>query len=123
MPEINIDREQVRRDLGELAWRLARQQLGLGPADAPFSQYEDLTDPDRNRQVRLAVLTASEVLRAELDRKIRDAAQDAAAAGADYGDLGEAASITRQGARRRWPGLAEVAKTARATAAAAEGTA
>ena len=96
-----------------LVWQVARQLLGLGPGDGPFSMHEDLADPDRNREVRLAVLTAAELLRGELDTEIARAARYAAMTGADYGDLGAAAGITRQGARRRWPELAEVTKAAR----------
>jgi hypothetical protein len=33
------------------------------------------------------------------------AAQAAAAAGAGYPQIGDATSMSRQGARRRWPGL------------------
>ena len=96
-----------------LVWQVARQILGLGPDDSPFSMHEDLADSKRNREVRLAVLTAAELLRGELDTEIARAARYAAMTGADYGDLGAAVGITRQGARRRWPELAEVTKAAR----------
>jgi hypothetical protein len=40
-------------------------------------------------------------------------ARAAAVAGADYRQLGDAVGITRQGARRRWPGLADLTTQAR----------
>ena len=43
----------------------------------------------------------------------KDAATAAAGMGASYTELGTAAGITRQGARSRWPGLAELATAAR----------
>ncbi|MFC1435750.1 response regulator [Streptacidiphilus sp. N1-3] len=58
------------------------------PADGPLARLASL------RQVQAA-----------LDVQIRLAAQEAAAAGANYAQLGEAWNITRQGARKRWPGL------------------
>lgn len=51
---------------------------------------------------RLAVLAD---LQSELDAQVRNAAAEAAAAGANYAQLGAAWNITRQGARKRWPGL------------------
>jgi hypothetical protein len=114
MPNV---RDEQRRLAGvaaqSLVWQVARQLLGLGPNEGPFSMYEDLADPERNREVRLAVLTAAELLRGELDAEITQVARYAAMAGADYSDLGAAIGITRQGARRRWPELVEVTKAAR----------
>jgi hypothetical protein len=114
MPNVGDEQRRLAGAAVEsLVWQVARQLLGLGPADGPFSMHEDLADPDRNREVRLAALTAAELLRGELDTKIAQVARYAAMAGADYSDLGAAVGITRQGARRRWPDLAEVTKAAR----------
>lgn len=45
----------------------------------------------------------------QVERAVHDleqgAARAAAVAGAGYPEIGRAASMTRQGARRRWPGL------------------
>ncbi|MEE4546244.1 response regulator [Streptomyces sp. V4-01] len=51
---------------------------------------------------RLATLA---LLNEALQPRVLQAARDAAAQGANYGQLGAAWNITRQGARKRWPGL------------------
>lgn len=53
----------------------------------------------------LARLHALARLRGALDRQADRAAAGAALAGAGYPQLGRACDISRQGARRRWPGL------------------
>ena len=88
-------REQMSAEVRELTLRWARLLMGLGPDD-------DLPAD----QTRLALLTTCEVLRKDLAELARQTATDAAAAGAGYGALGAAVGMTRQGARRRWPGLA-----------------
>ncbi|RAK25505.1 hypothetical protein B0I29_13344 [Actinoplanes lutulentus] len=66
-----------------------------------------------DREVRLAVLAAAHLLHSEVGAHREDAAISAAQAGADYVELGNAIGMTRQGARRRWPGLAAITRTAR----------
>lgn len=100
--------------VAELAWTWARRDLGLGPDDPPFSAWETLP-PERARQVQMALLGALERMRAAVVERAELAARTAADAGADYVEIGEAVGITKQGARRRWPGLAEIAKAARRT--------
>ena len=104
--------DELAAAVADLAWTWARRELGLAPDEPPFSQWETLP-PERARQVQLALLGALERMRAAVDDRARTAAYEAAAAGADYGDLGDAVGMTRQGARRRWPGLAEITKAAR----------
>ncbi|MFJ9339173.1 response regulator [Streptomyces sp. NPDC101733] len=53
----------------------------------------------------LALLHVLDQIRQAAERLQRNVAQDAARAGAGYPQLGDACGITRQGARRRWPGL------------------
>lgn len=53
----------------------------------------------------LALLRVLDHVRLAAERLQQDAAADAARAGAGYPQLGDACGITRQGARRRWPGL------------------
>jgi hypothetical protein len=99
-------------DVQDLVWRWARRLLALGPDDPPFSEWENLP-PAQARRLRLALLAACERLRTAVDERARQVAHAAAAVGADYGELGDAVGMTRQGARRRWPGLAEMARAAR----------
>ncbi|MBB5867815.1 CheY-like chemotaxis protein [Allocatelliglobosispora scoriae] len=65
-----------------------------------------LADPDdphpQQALDRLAVLFE---VQTAVGMHIRQAAADAAAAGANYAQIGAACRMTRQGARRRWPGL------------------
>jgi len=105
----DAQREQLARDVDQLAWRWAGR--ALGPGAAPAGGQQDLA-PAQARRVQLALLAVLEDLRTAVDDRARRAAHTAAAAGADYAELGAVAAITRQGARKRWPGLAELARAA-----------
>ncbi|MFE7187063.1 response regulator [Streptomyces erythrochromogenes] len=80
--------------VGDLARRLALQLLETPGHPAP-------NDPGR----ALAVLHLLDHLQQATERLQREAATAAARAGAGYPQLGAACGMTRQGARRRWPGL------------------
>ncbi len=86
----------------QLAWTAVRETLPLGPDAGPGS---DLPDADL-RQMWLAALTALLAIRDIAEQLAASAALSAAQCGADYPAIGEAAGMTRQGARRKWPGLA-----------------
>ncbi|MEU9182371.1 response regulator [Streptomyces sp. NPDC048550] len=67
---------------------------------------KDLADPAVDGRARaLSRLHVLEQLQQAAGRLQRDAAVDAARAGAGYPQIGRACGMTRQGARRRWPGL------------------
>ncbi|MER5727320.1 response regulator [Streptomyces sp. NPDC002138] len=80
--------------VGLLARRLALRLL----ADTP-------PPPDPNPAQALALLHLLEQLQRAAERLQRDAAVAAARGGAGYPQIGRACGMTRQGARRRWPGL------------------
>ncbi|MCX5071863.1 response regulator [Streptomyces sp. NBC_00513] len=83
--------------VAELARRLARRLL-----DAPTTpRADEADDPTR----ALALLNVLDHVRQAAERLQGDVAAGAARAGAGYPQLGDACGITRQGARRRWPGL------------------
>jgi hypothetical protein len=86
----------------QLAWTAVRETLQLGP-DAGLDP--DLADADL-RQMWLAALTSLLAIRDCAEQLAASAALSAAQRGADYPAIGEAAGMTRQGARRKWPGLA-----------------
>lgn len=86
----------------QLAWTAVRETPRLGPDAGPGS---DLADADR-RQMWLAALTSLLAIRDSAEQLAASAALSAAQCGADYPAIGEAAGMTRQGARRKWPGLA-----------------
>jgi hypothetical protein len=85
-----------------LAWTAVRETLQLGPDAGPGS---DLPDADL-RQLWLTALTSLLTIRDSAEQLAASAALSAAQRGADYPAIGEAAGMTRQGARRKWPGLA-----------------
>jgi hypothetical protein len=65
----------------------------------------DRPDPEP-RQLWLASLTSLLAIRDSAEQLAASAALHAAQHGADYPAIGDAAGMTRQGARRKWPGLA-----------------
>jgi len=85
-----------------LAWTAVRETLQLGPDAGPRA---DLADADL-REMWLAALTSLLAIRDSAEQLAASAALSAAQRGADYPAIGEAAGMTRQGARRKWPGLA-----------------
>ena len=99
-------RAAVAAVVDQLAWTTARDLLELeadaGPETAP---RPDLPDADR-RQLWLAALNSLLAIRDSAEQLAASAALSAAQHGADYPAIGDAAGMTRQGARRKWPGLA-----------------
>ncbi|WP_333771477.1 response regulator [Streptomyces sp. IBSBF 2435] len=77
------------------------RELASEPAPAPAGA-DDPAGALANALERLAALA---VLHDALQSQVLQAARDAAAEGANYAQLGAAWNITRQGARKRWPGL------------------
>jgi hypothetical protein len=65
-------------------------------------------DADQRRQW-LATLTSLLAIRDTAEQLAASAALSAAQHGADYPEIGDAAGMSRQGARRKWPGLAGLA--------------
>jgi sugar/nucleoside kinase (ribokinase family) len=95
-------------ELQQLAWAQARR----ADPDLPESPWaEGLTSTER-RQAWLAMLAALTATEREIGTLTATAAERAAEHGADYPALGAAAGMTRQGARRRWPGLSRRGATA-----------
>jgi hypothetical protein len=121
--ELNREEQlRLRDELAELMWQWARRMLDLGPEDRPFSRFDaDLEraaaagDHAGLRRVYLATLRAGLAVQRAVDEEVDTAAWEAMAEhGASYGELGEAAGMTRQGARKRWPALAAAAARRRA---------
>jgi hypothetical protein len=88
--------------IGDLADRLARR--AFRPLGQEREAAAQTTGPQGQAQA-LASLHALIHLRQAVERQADLAAQNAARAGAGYPQLGLACNISRQGARRRWPGL------------------
>jgi hypothetical protein len=99
-PLTPVDRRRISDALDELTVQIAWQLC----ADNPQAG---------EREVRLAVLAAAHLLCTEADAHLDQAAHGAARAGADYAEIGAVIGMSRQGARRRWPGLADLSRGAR----------
>lgn len=96
--------ELAERAVHQLADELARH--GLHPA--PEAEHDGGTaEPEAfaDDSPALARLHALACLDRAVGRCARQLAQEAAENGANYPQLGQAWGISRQGARRRWPGL------------------
>jgi hypothetical protein len=96
------------RDLLELkadAGPEAASRADLPDAGPEAAPRPDLPDADR-RQLWLAALSSLLAIRDSAEQLAASAALSAAQHGADYPAIGDAAGMTRQGARRKWPGLA-----------------
>jgi hypothetical protein len=89
-------------ELQEFLWAAARR----GQPELPESPWAEGLSGDDRRRAWLALLAALTAAEREVARLAATAAERAAEYGADYPDLGNATGMTRQGARRRWPGLA-----------------
>jgi hypothetical protein len=89
----------------QLAWTVVRERLELEPDAGPRS---DIPDAEL-RQMWLTALSALLAIRDSAEQLAASAALSAAQRGADYPAIGDAAGMTRQGARRKWPGLAGLA--------------
>src|SRR5215469_6064622 len=98
----NAQRVALTTAVEQLAWTVAREALELEPEAGPRS---DLADADL-REMWLAALTSLLAIRDSAEQLAASAALSAAQRGADYPAIGAAAGMTRQGARRKWPGLA-----------------
>ncbi len=96
----DAQRAELTTAVEELSWTAVREMLQLEPGAGP-----DLPDADR-RQMWLAALNSLLAIRDSAELLASSAALSAAQHGADYPAIGEAAGMTRQGARRKWPGLA-----------------
>jgi hypothetical protein len=101
----NAQRADLTAAVEQMAWTVARETLELEPDARPCS---DLPDADL-RQLWLAALTSLLAIRDSAEQLAASAALSAAQRGADYPAIGAAAGMTRQGARRKWPGLAGLA--------------
>jgi hypothetical protein len=88
--------------LTQLVEELTRKltQEGPGPSAEPATDAAD--DLRRHALLRLQILAGVKLAVRRLEDQ---AAHAAAAGGAGYPEIGRALSMSRQGARRRWPGL------------------
>lgn len=96
----DAQRAELTAAVEQLAWATVRETLQLEPDTGP-----DVPEADRS-QLWLAALSSLLAIRDSAELLASSAALSAAQHGADYPAIGDAAGMTRQGARRKWPGLA-----------------
>ncbi|MEV4212516.1 DUF6225 family protein [Micromonospora sp. NPDC049662] len=130
LPLSDEQRRRLNERVGDLLDRAVLDALGLADpgwlANAPAQRLGaatlaevsigDLLGEARRRRPKetaLAEVAISEYLLGLLGNIREGAAKTAAESGASYVELGDAIGMTRQGAKRRWPGLADVAAAAR----------
>ena len=101
----DAQRAKLTAAIEQLAWTVARENLELEPDAGPRADPPDAELP----QPWLAALTALLAIRDSAEQLAASVALSAAQRGADYPAIGDAAGMTRQGARRKWPGLAGLA--------------
>lgn len=94
----DIDRQLVQDLVSDLASRITSQTA----RDSASTSQE---------RIHLRQLTALVAIRAAADELANTAASEAARGGANYPAIGEAAGMTRQAARVRWPGLVDRTRT------------
>ncbi|MFE3547990.1 response regulator [Streptomyces kronopolitis] len=97
--------ELAERAVHQLADELARHGLHPPPAAEPDDATAEPGSPPADDSPALARLHALACLDRAVGRCARQLAEEAAENGANYPQLGQAWGISRQGARRRWPGL------------------
>ena len=97
----DAQRTDVTAAVEQLAWTVVREKLELNRDAGPHS---DVPEADL-RRMWLAALTSLLAIRDSAEQLAASAALSAAQRGADYPAIGAAAGMTRQGARRKWPGL------------------
>jgi hypothetical protein len=103
----DAQRTELTTAVEQLAWTVAGEMLELEPDAGPRSGLPDTDLPDADlRQMWLAALASLLAIRDTAEQLAASAALSAAQRGADYPAIGDAAGMTRQGARRKWPGLA-----------------
>ncbi|MFY1573305.1 hypothetical protein ACN26Z_00225 [Verrucosispora sp. WMMD703] len=94
----DIDHQKVRDIVADLASRITDQTVQDSAGAPQVSTY-------------LRQLAALVAIRAAAEELANTAAAEAARCGANYPTIGEAAGMTRQAARVRWPGLVDRSRT------------
>lgn len=107
-----FDRELAELDLYAFVRRVAH----LMHPDAMMADSMEHIDGEPYRDDRLALLSATEALRAALEKEATMLARSLGtntSAPVTYADLGRAVGIGREGARKRWPDAIPTAKAGR----------
>ncbi|MFF8732780.1 hypothetical protein ACF073_40900 [Streptomyces sp. NPDC015171] len=104
MPGIHFSLRMTDAEIGELA-AIEIDDLVTRLVPEVFAPVLGRVDYTREQATALAQLHLLTYLRQAVDLLEVKAAHAAADAGAGYPQIGRASNMTRQGARRRWPGL------------------
>ncbi|WP_237540739.1 MULTISPECIES: hypothetical protein [unclassified Streptomyces] len=87
----------------DLVWRETKKRLGFGEGEGPHSPNALAPTSAAAQAVHLMYLKVATEAGDVVQRLAADAAARAGRAGASYADLGMAAGVSRQAARKRWP--------------------
>jgi hypothetical protein len=98
---------ELGEDLHRVMWTWARRRLELEPTQPPLLASDGPAEVQKESYLCLVAL--GEQVRELAERVAASAAEEAGRRGAGYPELGAAAGISRQAARKRWPGVAVVA--------------
>ncbi|MFJ9350917.1 hypothetical protein [Streptomyces sp. NPDC101237] len=104
MPGIHFSLRMTDAEIGDLA-AIEIDELVTRLVPEVFALVQGSADHTSEQARALAQLHLLTYLRQAVDTLEVRAAHAAADAGAGYPQIGRASNMTRQGARRRWPGL------------------
>src|SRR4051812_42839101 len=97
------ERSGLSEDLQRVIWTWARLAQDLEPTQPPLLPGDG---PDETRKrSHLTMIALSAQVQRLAEGIAAASAEEAARLGASYPELGEAAGISRQAARKRWPDL------------------
>ncbi|MFB6961723.1 hypothetical protein ACFCYB_33235 [Streptomyces sp. NPDC056309] len=97
------ERVTFQAQVRDLVWRETKKRLGFGEYEGPGTPNSLAPTSARAKQLHLMYLKVATEAGEAGQRLAAAGAKRAGRAGATYADLGQAAGITRQAARKRWP--------------------
>ncbi|WP_413804198.1 hypothetical protein [Streptomyces sp. OE57] len=98
------ERVEFDRQVRDLVWHETKRRLGFGEHEGPATPNALNPTSAAALHLHLAYLEVATQAGETAQRLATAAAERAGRAGATYADLGLSAGITRQAARKRWPG-------------------
>ncbi|MFF3748509.1 hypothetical protein [Streptomyces kronopolitis] len=98
------ERVSFQAQVRDLVWRETKQRLGFGEHEGPGTPNALAPTSSAAMHLHLMYLKVATEAGEAAQQLAADAAERAGRAGATYADLGLSADITRQAARKRWPG-------------------
>ncbi|WP_327411391.1 hypothetical protein OG458_42635 (plasmid) [Streptomyces sp. NBC_01281] len=98
------ERVALQAQVRDLVWRETKRRLGFGEHEGPTTPNALAPTSAAALHLHLMYLKVATEAGEAGQNLAADAAVRAGRAGATYADLGQATNMSRQGARKRWPG-------------------